>query len=83
MGAGRQRKGDAVDPLAGIVLNKKPGDSVKEGEPLALLYTRRVHALDDYRGAVGRAFDVVDDNVSPPSTVLIDRYAESNRHGPP
>ena len=38
LGAGRQRKEDAIDPSAGIVLCKKTGDSVKKGEKLATLY---------------------------------------------
>ena len=39
LGAGREKKGDAVDPAAGIRFLKKTGDAVKQGEPIALLYT--------------------------------------------
>lgn len=39
LGAGRIRKEDRVDPLAGIVLDKKTGDQVKTGERLAVLYS--------------------------------------------
>lgn len=39
LGAGRKRVGDAVDPKAGIVLLKKTGDKVENGEPLATIYT--------------------------------------------
>lgn len=39
LGAGREKKGDPIDPSAGIVLKKKTGDYVKEGEPLAVFYT--------------------------------------------
>ena len=38
LGAGRQKLGDRIDPLAGILLHKKPGDYVKKGEPLCTLY---------------------------------------------
>ena len=39
LGAGRKTKDDVIDPAAGIVLLKKPGDWVKAGEPLAVLHT--------------------------------------------
>ena len=38
LGAGRQRKEDAIDPSAGIILAKKTGDYVKKGDLLATLY---------------------------------------------
>ena len=39
LGAGREKKGDPIDPSAGIVLKKKTGDYVKKEEPLAAFYT--------------------------------------------
>ena len=39
VGAGRAKKEDIIDPLAGIVLNKKSGDQIKVGEPLAYVHT--------------------------------------------
>ena len=39
LGAGRENKQSLIDLGAGIVLNKKIGDSVKEGEILASLFT--------------------------------------------
>ena len=38
LGAGRARKGDAIDPAAGIFLHKKTGDFVRAGERIATLY---------------------------------------------
>ncbi len=39
LGAGRAKKEDAIDFAAGITMLKKTGDAVKEGEPIATLYT--------------------------------------------
>jgi len=39
LGAGREKKGDPIDYSAGIVLKRKTGDFVKQGEVLATLYT--------------------------------------------
>jgi pyrimidine-nucleoside phosphorylase len=40
MGAGRVRKEDKIDPAVGFVLQKRIGDKVERGEPLAILYAR-------------------------------------------
>ena len=39
LGAGRGKKTDPIDYSAGIRLIKKPGDTVKKGEVLAVLYS--------------------------------------------
>ena len=39
LGAGRERKGDAVDYGAGIEFHKKPGDFVRKGDSIATLLT--------------------------------------------
>ncbi|NLK67783.1 MAG: pyrimidine-nucleoside phosphorylase [Clostridiaceae bacterium] len=39
LGAGRKNKDDVIDPSAGIVLCKKPGDKVEAGQTLAILHT--------------------------------------------
>ncbi len=39
LGAGRETKESEIDPLAGIILKKKTGDSVKKGEAIATLLT--------------------------------------------
>jgi pyrimidine-nucleoside phosphorylase len=38
MGAGRTRADQSVDPRVGIVVNAKPGEPIKRGEPLATLH---------------------------------------------
>lgn len=49
LGAGRESKEDAVDPSAGIVLAKKIGESVTEGETIARLYTSKGETLEQAR----------------------------------
>jgi pyrimidine-nucleoside phosphorylase len=39
LGAGRKKAGDTVDHSAGIILNRKMGDEVKAGEPVAMLHS--------------------------------------------
>ena len=68
LGAGRARKEDPIDYAAGIVLCKKTGDAVKEGETLAVFYTNRRETLDD---AAARYLGALEWGAEPP--VLKDR----------
>jgi len=76
MGAGRKRKEDAVDPLAGIVLQKRPGDRVEEGATLARLFMQPTGDVEVFTAAVGGAFTVQKEAVRTPGTVLIDRFSD-------
>ena len=38
LGAGRKKKEDSIDPAVGVVVRKKVGDRVEEGETLAVLH---------------------------------------------
>jgi len=46
LGAGRSRMADVIDPAAGIVLAKRTGDFVREGEVIATLHTSDESRLD-------------------------------------
>ncbi len=45
LGAGRKTKEDVIDPKAGIIIRKKIGDEVKEGDVLAELYSESKKGL--------------------------------------
>lgn len=45
LGAGRERKEDAVDHAAGIIIEKRRGDKVKVGDVIAYLHTNRKEAI--------------------------------------
>ncbi len=47
LGAGREKKGDPVDYSAGILIRHKIGDSVEEGDELAVLYSDKKVAIEE------------------------------------
>ena len=63
LGAGRATKEDTIDMTAGIVVNKKVGDFVKEGEKLADVYTN-VEDYDKILDDIRNSFKLVDDKVA-------------------
>jgi pyrimidine-nucleoside phosphorylase len=71
LGAGRAKKEDAVDPRAGFVLNKRPGESVAAGEPLAFLYASDASRADAQ--AVRDAFTLGHDAPAE-APLILDRY---------
>ena len=73
LGAGRARKEDPVSPGAGVVMHAKPGDNVREGEPLlelraddATRFARALEALDGGYEVAG---------APPPRPLIIERVA--------
>lgn len=56
MGAGRERKGDVVDPVAGITLNKTVGDPVGRGDVLARLHGSDIDHVQGVAERVASAF---------------------------
>lgn len=49
LGAGREKSGDAIDPLAGIILGRKTGEFCKNGETIAVLHTSNKERLENAR----------------------------------
>jgi pyrimidine-nucleoside phosphorylase len=55
LGAGRIRKGDAIDPAVGIVLTAKVGDEVTQGETLGAVHARTLGDADAAIAAIEAA----------------------------
>lgn len=58
LGAGRQRTGDVIDHKAGIVLRKKVGDKVAEGEILAAVSGGRKECVETVHAKLGVCFHI-------------------------
>jgi len=58
LGAGRKKKGDRVDHGVGVLVHKKTGDAVTEGEPLFSILARTEPGLEDAKKVLARAMSV-------------------------
>jgi len=77
LGAGREKEDSQIDMSAGIILHKKYGDFVKEGEVLAVFHT-------NYRSKIAEAGAIFKeaisfDELSPPEAKLV--YAFVSKDG--
>jgi pyrimidine-nucleoside phosphorylase len=68
LGAGRQKKGDRIDPGAGVEVLAKPGDRVEEGAPIARLYGGR--GAERAEALVLEVLEISDEPVEPPPAIL-------------
>ncbi len=69
LGAGRASKEDVIDLAAGIVLNKKVGDRVEEGELLLTLLGNDMAKLEAGQRLAERAFQFSDEPVERPELI--------------
>jgi len=58
MGAGRDKKDDAIDPAVGVILEAKVGDKVEAGSVLCRLYYTREDKVDEAADMVEDAFRI-------------------------
>ena len=65
LGGGRMKKGDAIDPAVGIMVYKKVGELVKEGETLFTIHARRERDVDLARERLLEAVQWSDAPVDP------------------
>ena len=68
LGAGRKRKDDRIDPGSGIEILVKPGDPLREGQPVARLYGER--EAERAGRLVLKALEISDELVEPPPVIL-------------
>lgn len=69
LGAGRETKEDILDLSAGIVLTKKVGDYVNEGDILAYMHLNKEEKLQQAKERFIAAYKIVDDKVEPKKLV--------------
>jgi len=81
LGAGRRRKGDAVDHAVGVVLRKKIGDPVQRGQPVARIYANDETQLAEAETLLLSAYDWSEKPVEPP--LLIRRIVREGQQARP
>lgn len=72
LGAGRDKKSDAIDYAAGVYLNKKSGEKVFKGETLATLYfnAEKVKSLKEASNYAQNAFEFCENKAEPTSLIF-------------
>ena len=58
LGAGRNKKEDRIDPSVGIIVNKKIGDRVKNGDLLAVLYANDAEKLSNAKLEILKSYKI-------------------------
>ena len=64
LGAGRATKEDEIDLAVGLMLRKKVGDAVKEGEPFATIYANREN-VEDVKAKIYENISIAETAVAP------------------
>jgi pyrimidine-nucleoside phosphorylase len=65
LGAGRKKKGDAIDPAVGIMVLVKVGEKVEDGQPLFVIHARDEESASEARVNLQKAIKVVPQEVKP------------------
>ncbi len=76
LGAGRMRKTDEIDPAVGLVMKKRLGEPVRQGEVWCELHTGPASDVEGAMQLLNQALKLVDEPVTPPP--LIHRTVESS-----
>lgn len=70
LGAGRIKKEDNIDKTAGIILNKKVGDFVKEGEILAYIHTNKEDIIENAKERLFEIYKIDEKEVNKKQNIL-------------
>ena len=73
LGAGRARKEDPVQDVAGIELHAKPGDSVTAGQPLMTLHTATPERFSRAIASLDDAVEIGGDAASVPESIVFEK----------
>ncbi|MDQ4007760.1 MAG: thymidine phosphorylase, partial [Actinomycetota bacterium] len=73
LGAGRARKEDPVQMGAGVEMHAKPGDEVREGQPLLTLHTDEAGRFDRALQSLTGGYDIGDTASLEPTPLVFDR----------
>jgi pyrimidine-nucleoside phosphorylase len=76
LGGGRNRMDDAIDHSVGFVIGTRPGDYVRQGEPLATVFARDRVGVAAGMAALGEAIRV-EDEADLPLPLISHRVSES------
>lgn len=68
LGAGRLTKDSEIDLAVGIILNKKIGDKVEAGEPLAIVHSNSEDVSESV-SQIHEAYQLVDNHVKEPTLI--------------
>jgi thymidine phosphorylase len=71
LGAGRDRADATIDHAAGIILHRKPGETVSPGDTLMELHVNDARRLDDARRLAHEAV-TIGDTAEPPGPLVLD-----------
>lgn len=69
LGGGRQKKGDSIDHSVGVIIKKKVGEQVKEGESLATVYINNTDNLDTALDLIKSSFEFSEDIIKEPELI--------------
>ena len=70
LGAGRARVDSTIDPAVGILLHKKTGEHVNQGEALCTLLVNDESHLAEVTALVAKAYSLADDEMTVPEQVM-------------
>ncbi|MEO8104634.1 MAG: thymidine phosphorylase [Betaproteobacteria bacterium] len=76
LGGGRTRVEDSIDPSVGFVITARPGDVVREGEPLATVFASDRKGIVLGRHVLALAITIAEE-AEPPYTLISHRVTEA------
>ncbi len=69
LGAGRATKEEKIDLSVGLILHKKIGDTIKEGDTVATMHANDLKFIDVVSEKVIRAIEVSHNSITPPKLI--------------